>query len=476
MSEQSIDPNVTAERSAQEALDKLGYKQELRRSLGLWDLVVYGLVFMVPTAPWSIFGIVFGKSNGMVPLVYIIGLVAMVFTALSYRAMSRAFPVAGSVYSYAGLGIGKPAGFIAGWAILLDYLLIPTLLYVTGAVALQALVPSIPQWIWVVAFVLFNTAVNLAGIHVTAVVNRVFLLGELIVLALFVVIAVVAISSGKDGAHWSIDPLYNPSQFSTSLMFGALSIAVLSFLGFDAISTMSEEVEGEGKLIGRATVLSLCLIAVLFVVQTYLAALLLPGKTGFDDEAAANTAFYDLNERIAGHWMFIVITLTTVLAIVANAIVAQAATSRLLYSMARDRALPRFLGHINPRRKVPDRAVLLIGALSMFLGLVFVGQVAFLSTLVNFGALTAFLLLHVTVVVYYLIKRREKTYGMHLVVPVIGFVIIGYVLLNADTKAKVGGLIWLGIGIVLLLIRQAMGRETKINLDEAEEGSTPATR
>src|SRR6266508_376904 len=150
MTEDTVDPNVAAERSAQEVLGKLGYKQELDRSLSLWDLIIYGLVFMVPIAPFAIFGLVFEASKGMVPLVYLVGLVAMLFTALSYRSMSRAFPVAGSVYSYAGRGIGNEAGFVAGWAILLDYLLVPTLLYVTGAVALQSIVPGIPQWVWVV--------------------------------------------------------------------------------------------------------------------------------------------------------------------------------------------------------------------------------------------------------------------------------------------------------------------------------------
>src|SRR5215475_13353078 len=196
MSEQ-ID-ETTVEQAAEAELSKFGYKQELQRSLGLWDLIIYGLVFMVPIAPFAIFGLVFNASNGMVPLVYIIGLVAMLFTALSYRAMSRAFPVAGSVYSYAGRGIGDSAGFVAGWAILLDYLLVPTLLYVTGAVALTAVIPAIPQWVWVVFFVIFNTAVNLAGIKVTALANRAFLWFELAILAVFVVVAVVAIAGGKD--------------------------------------------------------------------------------------------------------------------------------------------------------------------------------------------------------------------------------------------------------------------------------------
>src|SRR5436190_19684348 len=141
-------------------LADFGYRQQLKRSLSLTDLLVYGLVFIVPIAPFAIFGVVFNAARGMVPLTYVIGLVAMVFTALSYREMSGAFPVAGSVYAYAGRGIHPAAGFLAGWAILLDYLLIPTLCYVAGAAAMAAVLPSIPQSAWVVAFVVFNTAVN----------------------------------------------------------------------------------------------------------------------------------------------------------------------------------------------------------------------------------------------------------------------------------------------------------------------------
>ncbi|MFL6145012.1 MAG: APC family permease [Labedaea sp.] len=466
---EAVVASPAAERTAEEDLRRLGYRQELRRSLGLGDLIIYGLVFMVPIAPFAIFGFVFDASHGMVPLTYLIGLVAMVFTALSYRAMSRAFPVAGSVYSYAQRGIGNSAGFVAGWAILLDYLLVPTLLYVTGAVALGTVIPAVPQSVWVIIFVVFNTAVNLAGIKITALANRAFLFGELVILGLFVVLAVIAVAQGRNGAHWTLTPFFNANEFSPGLMFGALSIAVLSFLGFDAISTMSEEVAGDTKLIGRATVLSLCLVATLFVVQTYLAALLVPGKTEFGGEEA-NSAFYTVAGLAAGHWMLVVVAVTTaVAAAVANSLVAQAATSRLLYSMARDRALPRFLAHISPRRKVPDRAVLLVAALSLLLGLVFVGQVAFLSTVVNFGALVAFLLLHLSVSVYHLIKKRQRTFGMHLVVPAIGFVIVGYVLYNIDVKAKIGGLIWLAVGIVVLVVRRLTGRDTTLRLDESAD-------
>lgn len=449
----------TGDAEATGGLAEFGYRQELRRSLGLWDLLIYGLVFMVPIAPFAIFGSVFNAAHGMVPLTYVIGLVAMLFTALSYRAMSRAFPVAGSVYAYAGRGIGGWVGFLAGWGILLDYLLVPTLLYVTGAAAMAAAVPGVPQWLWVLVFVAVNTATNLTGIQMTALVNKLFLIGELVILALFVVFAVVAIGRGTNGAHWSATPFYNAAQFSPGLVFGALSIAALSFLGFDAISTLSEEVRGGPKLVGRATVLSLITVAMLFVIQTYLAALLVPGKTRFNGEDATNDAFYDIAGTAAGHWLTVVMGIAVALSAgVANSLVAQAATSRLLYSMARDRNLPGFLARVSPRTKVPQAAVLLVAVVSLVLGLTLVGQIQLLSSVVNFGALFAFLLLHISVAVYYLIKQRQRTYGMHLVVPLIGFVIIAYVLYSADVHAQIVGLIWLAVGVVLIVVRKLTGR------------------
>ncbi|GHF48448.1 amino acid transporter [Amycolatopsis bartoniae] len=448
-------------------LGRFGYEQELRRTMSLRDLVVYGMVFMVPIAPFSIFGSVFDGSSGMVPLTYVIGWIAMIFTAVSYREMSRAFPIAGSVYSYAGRGIVPSAGFLAGWAILLDYLLVPTLLYVVGAQAMSNVVPAVPQWLWIVLFVALNTLINLRGIETTATANKVFLYAQLLVLAVFVVLAIIGISRGSGGAHWSGTPFFNSAEFSPSLVFGALSIAVLSFLGFDAISTMSEEVRGGSRVIGRATLLALTLVAVLFIVQTYLAALLVPGKTQFESDDAANNAFYDISHLIGGRTFEIVVALAVAIgSAIANSLVAQAATSRLLFSMARDRQLPKFLRDIHPTRRVPQKAILLVAGISLVLGLFLVGQISLLSSLVNFGALFSFLLLHVSVVSHYLIRRRDRRYGLHLVVPLIGFVVIGYVLVNADIHAKVGGLVWLAIGVAVLVFFKVTGRSPELTLEE----------
>lgn len=448
------------------ALSDFGYATQLRRSLSLSDLLVYGLVFIVPIAPFSIFGIVFNASKGMVPLTYVIGLVAMVFTALSYREMSRAFPIAGSVYAYAGRGLHPSAGFLAGWAILLDYLLIPTLCYVAGAAAMRSILPQIPQPLWIVGFVVFNTAVNMFGIETTARASMIFLIAELIVLALFVALGAAAVSRGVNGAHWSLAPFFAPKVFHLQLVFSALSVAVLSFLGFDAISTLAEEARGGARMVGQATMIALCLAAALFIVQTYIAALLVPGQTEFVGDTATNDAFYTVSGMIAGSSFKAVVAVSVALsAAIANALVAQAATARLLFAMARDGQLPRFLAHIHPVRRVPERAVLFVSVVSLVLGLFFVGQLALISSLVNFGALFSFLLLHVSVVVYFLVRQRTRAYGIHLGSPVIGFVIIAFVLANTDAHAKIGGTVWLAIGVVILIGLRLAGRSTELKLE-----------
>ncbi len=448
-------------------LERLGYTQELQRRLDMKDLLIYGLVFMVPTAPFSIFGGVFDISRGMVPLTYLLGFVAMLFTASSYQQMSQAFPVAGSVYAYVGRGLNGSLGFLAGWAILLDYMLIPTLLYVVGANAMAAVVPALPQQVWIVFFVVLNTVINLRGIQVTAHANRLFLYAQLVVLALFVVLAAVAIQHGNNGASWNLRPFYNPEAFSVPMIFSALSVAVMSFLGFDAISTLAEESRGGARAVGQATLLSLALVAALFVLQTWLAALLLPNLVRFPDEAASNNAFFEVGRLVAGPWLQIVIALTLAIsAAVANSLVAQAATSRLLFAMARDGQLPRFLRSIHPVTRVPQRAIVLVAALSLVLGLVFLGKIALLTSVCNFGALFAFLLLHVAVAWHF---RRQGRFVLHGLVPLAGFVILAYVLYSTDRYAKYGGLAWLALGCCVAIGLKLRGRALRVPAGEALE-------
>jgi amino acid transporter len=449
-------------------ISQYGYSQELHRSLSFGDLLVYGLVFMVPIAPFGIFGSVFQGSGGMVALAYAIGMVAMMFTALSYAQMSQAFPMAGSVYTYAGRGIAPPVGFLAGWMILLDYVLVPGLLYLIAGVAMHSLVTSVPVWMWLVGFVVLNTAVNYAGIEMTAKVNKLMLVGELVVLAVFIVVGIVALAQGK-GRGFDLTPVYNPDTFSLSLVFGAVSIAVLSFLGFDGISLLAEEHKESTTAIGRSMVAALLLAGVLFIVQTWVASLLVPHPATLISKGdAQGTAFYDAARVASGAWLAKLTALATAIAWgFANSLVAQAATSRLLYAMARDRQLPAFLAVVHEKKGVPVNATFLTAAVSLVLGLYMASRsdgISVLSTLVNFGALTAFLVLHVSVVVHYVVRNGSRDWWRHVIAPTIGFVVLAYVVVNAQVAAQTLGFIWLGIGVALLLLLVALGRRPSLNL------------
>jgi amino acid transporter len=430
-------------------IEQFGYREQLARSLSTRDLVVYGMILMVPIAPYAIFGFVWNDAKGMVPLAYLVGLVGMFFTAMSYAAMSQAFPLAGSVYTYAHRGLHEIAGFFAGWLILLDYILVPALLYVVSAVAMRGLLPTVPGWVWLVAFVAFNALVNLLGIHFTARVNWYLLILELVTLALFVILGLIALAGGKGAGGLTLKPIYDPAVFSLATVAGATSIAVLSFLGFDGISTLAEENRGAAESVGRATLLALLLVGALFILQTWIATDLAHGMH-FSSPA---DAFYEISERAGGVWLRIVTVIAVVVSSgIANAMAAQAAVSRILFAMARDGKLPSVLAKIHPRYKTPYISTLLVAVVSLIVGWLFAERLDELSRIVNFGALTGFLLLHISVVNHYLLRQRSGDWIRHLVFPVAGFLVIAYVLYQMDTTAKILGASWLAIGVLYYLL------------------------
>jgi amino acid transporter len=430
-------------------IEQFGYREQLERSLSTGDLVVYGMIFMVPIAPFSIFGFVWDDAKGMVPLAYLVGLVGMFFTAMSYASMSRAFPLAGSVYTYAQRGLHEVAGFFAGWLILLDYILIPALLYVVSAVAMRGLLPAVPEWVWLVGFVVFNAFVNLLGIHFTVRINWYLLILELATLALFITLGLVALSRGAGAGALTLKPVYDPAVFSFATVAGATSIAVLSFLGFDGISTLAEENKGAASSVGRATLLALLLVGALFILQTWIATDLARGMH-FSSPA---DAFYEISQRAGGIWLRIItISAVVISSGIANAMAAQAAVSRILFAMARDGKLPSVLAKIHPRYKTPYVSTLLVAAISLIVGSLFSERLDDLSRIVNFGALTGFLLLHISVVNHYLLRQRSGDWIRHLVFPVAGFLVIAYVLYEMDIMAKVLGACWLALGAIYYLL------------------------
>jgi amino acid transporter len=414
---------------------------------------------MVPIAPFGVYGYVADASKGMVALAYLIGMAGMIFTALSYARMSEAFPVAGSVYAYAQRGIHETVGFFSGWAILLDYILIPSLCYVVSANALTSLVPTIPAWVWIVLFLAVNTVINVRGVEFTARANKIMLIILFAVLVLFLIAGVTALL-GSGG--FTVKPIYDAEHFDLNLVMSAVSIAVLSFLGFDAISTLSEEVKGGSKAVGRASVTALFTVGFLFIAQTWVASDLGRGMQ-FD---SLDTAFYEIAGAAGGVWLKTVSILATVLSWgISAALVAQAAISRILFSMGRDRKLPAVLAKVHPRYQTPYVSTVLVAVVSLIVSLGFQDHMPLLTNLVNFGALTSFVVLHLSVIIHFTIRQKSRQVVAHLLCPLIGMSVIAYVLTSMDPLAIKAGIAWLALGAVYLFIRSRVFKDKSTTLE-----------
>jgi amino acid transporter len=465
-----------------DGLQRFGYRQELRRTLSFADLVIYGLVFMVVIAPFGIFGSVFQASAGMVALAYAAGMGAMMLTASSYGLMIQAYPTAGSVYAYAGRAIAPWMGFLAGWTILLDYILIPSLLSLIAASSIAAIVPGLPLWAWIVIFVVVNTVLNLYGIKSTRLSMKVFLYGALAVLAVYLFAGLLALAAGA-GRGFSWEPIYTSGQFQIGVLAAAVSVAALSFLGFDTLSTLAEDAKGGAKQVSKAMIAALGVTGVLFIAQAFVAALLVedPAKLIAEGDAAG-TAFYDTARVAAGPWLATVTALATALAWgVANNMVAQVATSRLLYAMARDRQLPAFLAKVSVTRSVPTNGILLTAAVSLALGLSMASRadgITLLATLINFGAMLSFIVVHLSVLARNL-RGGPKLAGpfRSWVVPLVGIAVLGVVIYNANVLAQRIGLIWLGVGVLMLVVMTASGRRPRLaGIDQGDQGDRASHR
>ncbi|ELI4600219.1 APC family permease [Salmonella enterica] len=394
------------------------------KKLSLTDLVLYGLVFMVPIAPVSLYGVVYNLSHGMVALVYIIGAIAMFFTAYSYSTLSQHISSSGSAYAYAGVCINPAVGFLTGWILLLDYLLFPTLVAVLGGVAVHAILPQIPVWVWPLIYVAIGTGVNYLGIQQTAKFDKLLVFIQLGILAIFVLLIVRLMMQDSSQITLSFRPFFDSQWFTPGLIATAISVAALNFLGFDAISTLSEESEGGGRAVSKATLLALVLATVLFIIVV---------------------AF---------------------VCAVGNIITAQTAVSRVLFSMGRDRMLPAFLAHVHTTRKTPDYAILFTGGVTLLLSYLFSGKIESISTLVNFGALFAFFVVNLCVFILFNFRMKaQRRIFAHVISPIMGMIVIGYVCLNMNIHALILGVSWAAIGIAILCYRKAHNQNIAIDLE-----------
>ncbi|MFD7921247.1 APC family permease [Streptomyces sp. NPDC059740] len=439
----------------------------LHRSLRLRDLVVYGLLFIAPMAPVGIYGTLQARSHGAIALVYVVATVAMAFTAVSYAQMVRVAPRAGSVFTYARLGLGEAPGFVAGWMAMLDYLLIPAVAYLFTGIAMESLVPQVDQWVWTAVAVVVTTALNLLGVRTAAVAGFAVLTLEVVVLLVFVGAAVYVLAVDGPRHGWA-SPFSGEGGFSVTAVLSAVSVAVLSYLGFDAVASFAEEAEGGGRRVARAVLTCLVLAGVLFAAQTYLAALLTPtsARELAARPAEQGDAFYVTANSAVGEWLQKLVAASKAIGAAFAALAGQAAAGRLLFAMARERRLPRPMAKVDAGSGAPRRS-LLVAAVITLVAAVWAARrddgLDRLSSIVNVGALTAFALLHAAVVGWFVVRRGGAEGGgrlrplVHLVVPVLGFAVVVAVLVNASGTALVVGGVWLGVGLLVLLLQAVRG-------------------
>ena len=441
----------------------------LSRSLGLWAIVALGLGYMTPTVIFDTFGIVSAETNNLVPTAYLLALVAMVFTAISYGRMTRVFPSAGSAYTYTSETMHPNVGFLVGWSSLLDYLLLPLVNALIIRSYLESFFPNTPPWIWVVVYVAVITVMVAASMSNTSRVNAILVVFQVVLIAVFLVLAGRALAGGEgNGTLFSSAPVWNDGAELGLLITGA-TIVCFSFIGFDAITMYTEEAK-DPSTVPRAIVLALMIGGAIFFVAAWFTQSLFPTLDGFSQDSLENSALPEIALKVGGELFKILLTSAAFAATTASSLASHASVARLLYVMGRngDGPVGRFFGTVHPTYRTPANAIVFVGLVSL-LAIPF--NLDFVAALINFGALIAFSMVNLTVIVWFawrkgLFRTPEQVFR-NIVLPLVGlaFTVVLWAFLSAESRNY--GLIWFGVGVVLLLwMTRLLRRPLTMKLEE----------
>ena len=428
--------------SASESSPRTANTQSLRRALTLWDLILYGVIVIQPVAPMSVFGVISDRGHGHVVTTLVIAMFAMLLTAISYGRMARAYPSAGSAFTYVGQEINPALGYITGWSMVMDYMLNPLICIRWCSEQASNFAPVLRPWMWAIVIFLIFTGLNLRGIKTSARVNALLGAGMgAVVMIFFVVAARYIFGHPHDGFAFFMRPFYDPASFKPSAVLGATSIAVLAYIGFDGISTLSEEVENPRRNILLATVLTCVVIGILSAMECYAAQLVWPASQPFPN---STTAFVDVAGRTAT-WMSWVLGLTLIVANFGSGMAAQTGAARLLYGMGRSKALPqRFFGAVEPKRHIPRNNVIFVGVIALVGAFIIPYDLG--AEMLNFGALIAFMGVNLSVIMHYYVREQKKKLT-NLIPPAIGFLVCLMLWLNLSRPAQIAGAVWMIAGI-----------------------------
>lgn len=437
----------------------------LKRVLGLWDLIFYGIVLVQPIAAIGLFGIASIESRGHMVTTLFIAMVGMILTAISYGRMAAFFPSAGSAYTYVGKGLNSHLGFLAGWVMFLDYLIVPIINTVYGSLTLERLIPSVPFLIWIVIFVILITLVNLRGIRTTARSNEILLAIMCLVIGYFIVLAIKYIfhKNGWNGLL-SFKPFYNPETFNFGAIMTATSFAAMTYIGFDGVTTLAEDVKNprENMLLAPMFV---CLFTGLFSgLQIYLAQQVWPDYNSFTNP---ETAFFDVSARVGGQFLFNAIAIVLFIACLGSGIAAQVGAARLLFAMGRDGVIPQKLfSYLHPKSSTPTYNIILLGILILLGSLALSYQGA--AELLNFGAFLAFMGVNLAAMRQFAFNRpvgEKRNIMLDAILPIAGFLVCFFIWISLPTPSKIIGGIWLLLGIIYLYIKTNGFKQKPMMLD-----------
>ncbi|WP_169252794.1 amino acid permease [Brevibacterium sp. 'Marine'] len=437
---------------------------QLKRALGVPSLVFFGLVYMVPLTVFTTYGIVTQVTGGRVPLAYVITLLAMVFTARSYAKMAAELPFAGSAYTYTQKSFGAGIGFVAGWALLLDYLFLPMINYLVIGIYLSAAFPMIPAWIFVVTAIALVTVLNIIGIVSVARANVVIIAAQTIFIFTFAGLGIASMTGTGTvdlAAPFTGD---GTADGFGNVMAGA-AILCLSFLGFDAVSTLSEEAKDAKRTVPRAIIIATVTGGLIYIALSFLAQLAYPSNDFTDVDSGA----LDVMAAAGGQFLTIFFTAAYVAGACGSALTSQASVSRILYAMGRDGVLPKsFFGRLSPRFHTPVLATLAVGLVSL---LALAVDLGFISEMVSFGALIAFSAVNLSVIKHFVIdgkRRGGAAVFSFIVLPGIGFCLTLWLWTSLSPRTLLIGAIWLLIGIAYLAVVTRGFRRSTPMLDLTE--------
>jgi putrescine importer len=422
----------------------------LRRTLRFRDLVLYGIILIQPTAPMPSFGVIYNEARGHVVTAILLAMVAMLFTSISYGRMARVYPHGGSAFLYVGKEIHPSLGYMTGWCLVMDYVLNPLICTIWCSKAVINFLPGVPYVVVAIFFAIFFTLLNCNGVETSARINAgmAAALGLVIVLVLIAAVRWLMQLSHPSTAFF-LTPFYDPATFNTSGLLRGTSIAVLTYIGFDGISTLTDEAKDPARNVPRAIVLTCLITGILASVEVYVAQLVWPRGLAFPD---LDTAYVHVSGRMGGPILFLIVNSSLLLANIGSGMASQLGAARLLYAMGQDGALPkRFFGAVDAKNRIPRNNVLLIGAICLVGALIFSYQLG--TELLNYGALLAFMGVNVASALR-LWRHGRMQQWFPILLSLGGLVTCLCLWLSLGTLAKYVGTGWAIVGVLLWLLRR----------------------